>query len=180
MQRTPLGGRLLLEAHKLGVMRRQWFRTEPVDEAFIDRASMRLQGRFDIPRPAAEVWSDLTSDAPLHWCRILQEVRWTSERPFGVGTTRTVRALWGASVLKEHFFRWEEGRRHSFEVREATTPLFRRLAEDYLVEPTSETSCRFTWTIAADPRPLGRIAGPVNKLLLGTLFRDTGKHYGLR
>jgi hypothetical protein len=59
-------------------------------------------------------------------------------------------------------------------------PLFRRFAEDYLVEPTSEASCRFTWTIAIDPHPAARILNPANRLLLGTLFGDTRKHYGLR
>ena len=158
-------------------MRRPWFTTQPVDESFFDTAPVRLSEAFDIPRPAAQVWTDLTSDRPLAWCRLLQSVTWTSPRPFGVGTTRTVRSLRGASVIKEHFFRWEEGRRKSFFVLEESFPLFRRFAEDYLVEPTSETSCRFTWTIAYEPRPAARIANPGNRLLLGTLLGDTRKRY---
>ncbi len=67
----------------------------------------------------------------------------------------------------------------SFTVLEASAPLFRRLAEDYLVEPTGEDSCRFTWTIAVDPRLPNRLADPVNRRLLGTLFRDTRKHFGI-
>lgn len=47
-------------------------------------------------------------------------------------------------MLSERFFRWEEGRRQSFYVLKASSPLYRCFAEDYLVEPTSETSCRFT------------------------------------
>lgn len=157
-----------------------WFECQPVDDVdFFDAAPLRLRGGFEIPRPAAEVWSELTADSPLGWCRILQDVSWTSPRPFGVGTTRTANALGGMNVLKERFFLWEEGRRKSFTVLEATTPLFRRFAEDYLVEPTSEDSCRFVWTIAAEPRPAARLATPANKLLLKTLFRDTARHYGL-
>jgi hypothetical protein len=157
-----------------------WFESRPVDESFFDGAPMRLRGKFEIPRPAAEVWSELTGDAPLGWCRILQSVTWTSPRPFGVGTTREVRALAGANLLRERFFRWEEGRRKSFVVVESTTPMFHRFAEDYLVEPTSEASCRFVWTIAAEPKPAARLATPVNKLLLKTLFTDTARHYALR
>lgn len=141
---------------------------------------MRLRETFDIARPASKLWADLTAENPLAWCRILQSVTWTSPRPFDVGTTRTVRSLGGASIFNELFFRWEEGRRKSFYVVESSTPLFQRFAEDYLVEPTSEASCRFVWTIAIEPRPVVRIGNPVNKLLLGTLFRDTRKHYGLR
>lgn len=155
-----------------------WFSCESADEKFFEAAPVRLRGVFDVARPAADVWAELTSERPLHWCRILDEVRWTSPRPFGVGTTRTVKALKGASMLEERYFRWEEGRRHSFEVLRTTNPMIRRLAEDYLVEPTGEGSCRFTWLIAVEPRTLARPANPVNRRILTTLFSDTAKHYG--
>ncbi len=158
-------------------MARPWFDCQPVDEEFFESAPMRLRAGFAIDRPADEVWADLTSESPLSWCRILQRVTWTSERPFGVGTTRTVRALGGANVLKEHYFRWEEGKRHSFYVVEASSPMFRRFAEDYLVTESSPTSCVFTWTIAADPRPFARLGEPLNRRILGSLFHDTRKFY---
>jgi hypothetical protein len=160
-------------------VRRPWFKARPVDEGFFEVAPLILREEFEIPLPAERVWSDLTVDEPLAWCRILQAVDWTSPRPFGVGTTRTVHALGGLAVLRERYFRWEEGRRHSFTLEEATAPLFRSLAEDYLVEPTSDSYCRFTWTIAIEPHPATRFANPLNKVLLGSLFTDTRKHYGL-
>jgi Polyketide cyclase / dehydrase and lipid transport len=140
---------------------------------------MRLHAGFEIARPAAEVWADLTADGALHWCRILQDVHWTSPRPFGVGTTREVKALWGANLLREHYFRWDEGHRHSFYAVESSGPLFRALAEDYLVEPRGADACRFTWTIAAEPSAVGRAGTPVNRAILKTLFTDTARHYGL-
>ena len=161
-------------------MRRRWFPTQPVEEAFLDTAPLRLVDAFDIPRPAAEVWADLTADNPLSWCRLLRDITWTSPRPFGVGTTRTARTIGNASVLKERYFRWEEGRRQSFYAVESSVPVFRRFAEDYLVEPTSDTACRFTWTIAIEPHPAARPANPANRLVLSTLFRDTRRHYGVR
>lgn len=161
-------------------MRRRWFPTQSVAEAFFDTAPLRLTEAFDIPRTAAQVWEDLTVDNPLSWCRLLRGIAWTSPRPFGVGTTRTARTIGNASVIKERFFRWEEGRRQSFYALESSVPLFRRFAEDYLVEPTSETACRFNWTIAIEPHPAARPANPANRLLLSTLFRDTRRHYGLR
>lgn len=157
-----------------------WFSAQPVDESFFDSAPMRLRATFNIPQPAPDVWAELTSESPLEWCRIIQGIEWTSPRPYRVGTTRTVRSLGGANVINESFFRWEDGRRKSFYAVEATTPLFTRFAEDYLVEPISEASCRFQWTIAAEPRLPAPLANPVNKPLLGTLFRDTAQHYGLR
>lgn len=71
-----------------------------------------------------------------------------------------------------------EGRRQSFYAVEASTPVFRRLAEDHLLEPSSETTCRYTRTIALEPRAAARLATPINRAIFGTLFRDTRKHYG--
>jgi hypothetical protein len=156
-----------------------WFKCTPVDEAFFEAPPMRLRAGFEIARPAAEVWGELTAADTLHWCRILQDVSWTSPRPFGIGTTREVKALWGANMLREHYFLWEEGRRHSFYVTESTGPLFRALAEDYLVEPRGADACRFTWTVAVEQTALGRAGTPVNRAILKTLFTDTARHYGL-
>ena len=158
-------------------MARPWFGCEPVDESFFARAPVRMTARFEVARPATEVWGELTSERPLYWCRILQEVKWTSPWPFGVGTTRDVKALWGANNFREYYFRWEEGRQHSFYVVEATAPLASRFAEDYLVEPTSDDSCTFTWTIAYESRAAMKPGRAVNNRILTTLFSDTRKHY---
>ncbi|HWH20175.1 MAG TPA: SRPBCC family protein [Solirubrobacterales bacterium] len=156
-----------------------WFKAKPVDESFFESAPMRLRGSFEVAQSAEKVWAELTADDALHWCRILQDVSWTSPRPFGVGTTREVKALQGANLLREHYFLWEEGRRHSFYVVESTSPLFSALAEDYLVEPLGTDVCRFTWTIAVELTALGRASKPVNRAILKTLFTDTARHYGL-
>jgi hypothetical protein len=47
----------------------------------------------------------------VSFCRSLRGARWTSSRPFGVGATRSMPALFGALVVDERYFRWEEGRR---------------------------------------------------------------------
>ena len=150
---------------------------EPVDERFFDEAPQKHVGTFDIPRPAADVWLQLTRDRALDYCTLLGGGEWTSPRPFGVGTTRTMRVAFGAIVVHEHFFRWEEGRRKSFSVHEASLPLFNRLAEDYLVEPLGKDRCRFTWTLAFEPSKAGRPGGPVNALLCRSLFADTRRHF---
>ncbi len=160
-------------------MRRPWFSAAPVDEEFFSTAPVRLADTFEVSKSAALVWSELTDEHPLSWCRLPRSINWTSPRPFGVGTTRTVHMLAGTSVLNERYFLWEEGRRKSFYALESSLPLFRSLAEDYLVEPTGAHSCRFTWTIAIDPHPLHRPANPINRAVLSTLFRDTRRHYGI-
>jgi hypothetical protein len=153
------------------------FKLQPVDETFFDSAPKRFVETFEIPRPASAVWAELVEDRALSFCRSLRGAKWTSPRPFGVGTTRTMPALYGLLVIEERYFRWEEGRRQSFYVERASMPLFRRFGEDYLVEETSPTSCRFTWTIAMDPK---RAAGPggVNAKLTKDIFHDTRRHFG--
>jgi hypothetical protein len=151
----------------------------PVDDGFFTTAPARFSETFAIPRPASEVWADLTSDRPLHWCRVLNG-RWTSPRPFAVGTKRRVKILGGILAVDEHYFIWEEGRRHAFYVESCNLPMFRRLAEDYVVEPDGADACRFTWTAALEPTALGKLGGPVNSVLFRTIFADTRKHFGAR
>lgn len=153
--------------------------SKPIDASFFASAPQRYVGVFDIPRTADSVWADLTTDNPLNWCRILKRITWTSPRPFGVGTTRTASALGGSLQIDERFFVWEEGRRQSFMCLAASLPLFRRMGEDYLVEPTGDAACRFTWTVAVEPPTLARPGAPVNAMLMNSLFKDTRKHYGL-
>ena len=154
------------------------FTAQPCDGSFFETAPKVFRDVMDIARPAQEVWDELTADGTLSWCRMLAGGEWTSARPFAVGTTRRMTVGFGALKLDEHFFRWEDGRRMSFYLVESNLPLFRRMAEDYLVEGTSPTSCRFTWTIAAEPSPAGRPGAPINALLTRSLFRDTRRHFG--
>ena len=156
------------------------FVARPVEAGFFESAPVRLKDSFEIALPAAQVWAELVGENPLSWCRVLKDITWTSPRPFGVGTTRTVRTQGSLSVFDEYFFRWEEGRQKSFYVVQARMPGFRAFAEDYLVEPLTESTCRFTWTIAYEPQPVARLMTAPNRLLLTTLFRDTRRHFGVR
>jgi hypothetical protein len=152
---------------------------QPVDESFFTSAPKRWSETFAVARPAAEVWDEISGERALHWCRAIS-VDWTSARPFGVGTTRRVKVLGGVLSADERFFAWEEGRRYAFHLTNANMPLFRSLAEDYVVEPDGESACRFTWTIAAAPTALGRPGAPVNAALFGSLFRDTRRYFASR
>lgn len=156
------------------------FKLQPAGERFFQTAPVRFVQAFEIARPANEVWAEMVADGALSFCRSLRGARWTSPRPYGVGTTRTMPALFGALVLKETYFRWDEGRRHSFFVDRASLPMFRRFAEDYLVEDTSPTTSRFTWTIAAEPNLIGHLGKPLNTAIVRGMFKDTRRHFAAR
>ena len=159
-------------------MARLPFRLAPVDATFFDSAPLLVRDSMLVQRPAAHVWDELARDHALEWCRILDRVEWRSTRPFGVGTKRFAKSLKGLVNLDELFFRWEEGRRMSFYVERTNSPLFRRFAEDYLVEPVGAESCTFTWTVAVEPRALARPRAAHNRRLLGTLHTDARHHFG--
>jgi hypothetical protein len=148
---------------------------QPVDERFLTTAPFRVSRTWSIARPANDVWEELCRDGTLDWCRGLR-TRWTSDRPFAVGTTREAKVL-GLLTVQERYFIWEEGRRQAFFITEANLPIFRSLAEDYVVEPDGPDRCTFTWSAAAAPAALGRPGTPVNKLLFKSFFRDTSRHF---
>jgi hypothetical protein len=105
-------------------------------------------------------------------------VNWLSPRPFGVGTTREVVLAPGLTKVHERFFRWEKGHGYSFTVYEANLPVFKRFAEDYVLEPEglNGDSTRFTWTVAIEPRSAFALTfkplAPVLKLAFGRMAAD--------
>jgi hypothetical protein len=154
-------------------------KVQPVGEEFFATAPVQVSDTFEIPRPAAEVWDAISNDRALHWCRALN-VRWTSPRPFQVGTTRKAKILGGVITVDEQYYVWEEGRRQAFCVVGSNLPMFKHLAEDYIVEPNGPAACTFTWKAALEPTTLGKVGGPVNSLLFKTIFADTRKHFGAK
>jgi ligand-binding SRPBCC domain-containing protein len=158
----------------------RWYPLEPADDDFIASAPhvFRYQKRF--AAPPEKVWESLCSDKSLAaWSSTLREVVWTSPRPFGVGTTREVQPMAGPRV-RERYYRWDEGRSHAFYVTESTQPLFRRFAEDYIVEPDGDGTL-FTWVMALEPKgalalPFKAIA-PVMKAIFGRIPSDGQKYF---
>jgi hypothetical protein len=147
----------------------------PVDDTFFDSAPVTYSHTWSIDRAPADVWAELVADAPLSWCRGLS-VRWTSPRPFAVGTTRQAGVL-GALKVQEHFYNWEEGRRYTFHGTSMNVPLFAALAEDYVVEPDGPGASTFTWRIAIEPSAIGKPGSPITGLLFKNWFGDTTRHY---
>ena len=154
------------------------FKLEPSDVSIFDTAPTIFRETMDIARPAPDVWGELVADGSLSWCRALAGAQWTSPRPFGVGTTRTMKVA-GMLEIREKYIRWEDGRRKSFYVVDANLPLFKYFGEDYLVEDTGPNSSRFTWTMAGKSTPIGAPGAPLLAGLVRSMFADTRKHFGV-
>lgn len=111
-----------------------------VGEAYLAGAPAPVVHAF--PFPPGAVWAALLdADAWTRWLPITK-VTWTSPRPFGVGTTRTVEI--GAQVVEETFFAWEDGRRMAFNFTRSSLPLSAAI-EDYRVVATPG-GCELRWT----------------------------------
>ncbi|GAB3452059.1 SRPBCC family protein [Actinophytocola sediminis] len=131
----------------------RWYPLAESDDEFLDRARFRLDHEVVLPAPADRVWQALTADdALVSWARGITGAEWTSPRPFGVGTTRTVTVGRGVAALRERFYRWETGHRMTFTATAASRPGIRRFAEDLVLTPDS-ASTRLRWIFAVDAQP---------------------------
>ncbi|MFV9635537.1 SRPBCC family protein [Mycobacterium neumannii] len=129
----------------------RWYPLLSADADFLVSAPHVFRYEKRYAATPEQVWQSLTSDESLAaWGPAVKNVTWTSPRPFGVGTTREVTAPGGA-ILRERFFRWDEGHQKSFYVYESTLPLFKRFAEDYIVDADGGQT-RFTWVVAVEPK----------------------------
>ena len=107
-------------------------------------------------------------------------LRWTTARPFGVGTTREV-TMFRLLTSREQYYRWDHGRRKTFTAVEVSVPGLRRLAEDYVVERTPAGS-RFIWTVVLEPgpmlKPILRLTNPITAWMLSRVARGLRSQVG--
>lgn len=146
------------------------------DETFIRDSPRRVRAEVDINRSAASVWDELVGDEPMAFCRGISEIRWTSTRPFGVGTTRTATVL-GVLRVRERYVSWDDLHRKVFVGVGANLPVLRRFAEEYVVEPRDDDGCRFTWTAAWEPSAVTRFADRLNYAIFSWFARDIERHF---
>jgi hypothetical protein len=147
------------------------FPCHSVDASFFDTAPMRFKNVVELAARPADVFAIFADgESWPRWFHGIRKVVWTSNKPYGIGTTRTV-WLTGASV-DEHFFRWEQDRRFSFYLTGQSIPLAHALAEDYLLEEVGPSKTRFTYSVAIEPRLVLRMGGPIARTYFGSMFSN--------
>ena len=121
-----------------------------------------------IKKPAAAVFASFEDGAAWkEWLNL--DVEWTSEKPFGVGTTRTVIA--NGQKIEETFLIWDEPKQMAFRFERGSLPLA-AFAEDYTLTPLNDSSCELAWTYAYEwEGPLGRFG----ERAFGFFFARMGK-----
>ncbi len=112
------------------------------------------------------------------WVLGIAEVRWTSPKPFGVGTTRTVVFQGGGMAVYETFIAWEHGEHMAFTFTGATQRVWWSFGEEYVVTPLEGDRCRLDWTVAYEPRfvfkALHFLFGPLMAWGLERILRRLG------
>ena len=85
--------------------------------------------------------------------------------------------------VRERYFRWDEGSGYSFAVYEANVPIFKRFAEDYVVEPdgSDNQATLFTWTVAIEVKRAYSLPfkglSPVLKAAFGCMASDGQRYF---
>lgn len=145
-----------------------------VDKTYLDNAPHREVNSVVLNGTPAQIFALFEdADAWPKWYKGMDKVEWTSPKPYGVGTTRTVQL--GPLKVYEYFFRWQDNARFSFYFTGTNIPFVKALAEDYLLEPIDEHTTRFTYTVAFEPRLPISALGPLGRAFLGFTFKRASK-----
>ncbi|MCG8669586.1 MAG: SRPBCC family protein [Pseudomonadales bacterium] len=142
---------------------------KPVEHDFLDNAPVVIVHAIEIHATPETIFKSFEdADHWPQWFDGMTKVEWTSPKPFGVGTTRTVSL--GAMKVYEYFTRWEENKRFTFYFTKTNLPFVNALMEDYLLEPIGDGITRFTYTVAYEPKFPLSLLGPVGKFALTKNF----------
>lgn len=124
------------------------------------------------PEQIFEVFED--AHAWTVWAMPIQKVEWTSPKPFGVGTTRTVSMMGGMDGYEE-FIAWERGKRMAFTFVGCSKDATEKFLEDYRVADLGDGRCKVQWYMAMEARGFSRnlmwMTRPVLRMANKRMFR---------
>lgn len=120
-------------------------------QAELHTAPVLVSNTINIDCSAAHLFAIL-EDGPAWplWASSLTEVIWTSPKPFGKGTTRTVK-MTGGIVGVEEFVAWETNKQMAFCFTESSMPNMEAFGEDYVLHALGDNKVRLTWSAAFWP-----------------------------
>lgn len=154
-----------------------------VDASFYDDAPVRFVFDVDLeatPEQLFAIFEDASSWKKWTLGNI-RGVEWTSPKPFGPGTTRTVTLPTGLLVF-EDFIVWDAPRQMAFCFYGANQEVWKAFGERYAVQDLGEGRCHLTWTVAYEPAArFARVhpwIKPVMRLALGSYMWGLKRYCG--
>ena len=141
-----------------------------IDLAYFDTADLRFETKVELDCTPARLF-DIFEDAESwpQWVGSILRVEWTSPKPFGVGTTRTV-YMKGNLEGYEEFIAWERGVRMAFKFVGANKNNIEVFGEDYVVKDLGDGRCHLTWIVVMEPKGLGKYFMKLGKPLMARMF----------
>ncbi|MFO0586861.1 MAG: SRPBCC family protein [Polyangiaceae bacterium] len=147
-----------------------FFDTTKSELAFTTSSPFHLSFDATAEAPPKRVFEVLADDAAMKkWFADCKDIRWTSNAPYGVGSTREVQLK--MLSVKERFLAWEPGVRMTFSIDAISIPLVKALVEDIQLEALGEKGTRIVWTVHYEPSLVMRAAHPVAKMIFGKMWR---------
>src|ERR1700739_2617034 len=136
-----------------------------VEPELVSTAKSRGVSEREMAVNAEQLFATLEDGSSYsQWVPAIRRVTWTSAKPFGTGTTRTVNLVGGARV-DEVFWAWETNRRIGFSISASSMGGLTAPAEAYEITPVSPDRCKLRWTLAV------RLSG-----VLGRVEPYIGRH----
>ena len=129
-----------------------YFECTPVGLDFLEQARNLCKAEEIVkasPTTIFRVFED--AHAWTVWALPIQQVEWTSPKPYKVGTTRTVHMMGGMRAYEE-FIAWDPGKRMAFTFVGCNKDVTEKFLEDYRVTDLGDGSCRVEWYMAIETR----------------------------
>jgi len=167
-----------------------WHRLAPTELDFVDRSPFQLVNDIVVFAPAERVFDVLTSERDMYeWLDALAEVRYTSEAPHRVGSTREVvidllqrtprQQGPGALAVKERILAWDRGKRFAFALDQMTIPLVSQMVEDMQLERLGPGRTMLRYRVHYRPNVLMRAVHPVARTVFDKMFRDAARRVAM-
>lgn len=150
------------------------FALEPQDLSFTAEAPLRVRDSAFVrakPERVFEAYAD-TASWP-RWFPLMHRAEWIGSDIEKVGAEREV-ALYLLGAYRERFIAWEPAVRFAFTMTKSSSPMARAIVEDFQFSPSSGGT-RIDWVLAADPKPLGKLARPALEAIMPRVFRKSGE-----
>jgi hypothetical protein len=127
-----------------------WFPCERLSPSQIAAQPFVFRQQVELPCTPEALFRVLEDSASWpRWAPGIGQVIWTSPKPFGPGTTRTV-VFWGGARVYEVFDAWTPGEELSFSFVGTSELIWSAFGEHYLVKRTA-AGCQVTWTVGYSP-----------------------------
>ena len=139
---------------------------ELVDANYAKNAPVSAVAVVEVNASAEQVFEAFEdAEAWPAWAPPITDVEWTSAKPYGLGTTRTVTMV--GMVGDETFIAWDYPKHMAFCFTHCSEKLVKSFAEDYVVTELANGKTRVEWTMGMTPQGIGKLTMFLFKPFMG-------------